>query len=664
MKKGSLLTDYRFYIVMLAFVISILSMKYSYNEGLLGIVIIILVLYLYEIKINRNRELSKYIEKRNKEIDIATHYAIGNMPTPLIMIDNNDEIVWYNYKSSEMFKNKEMINESIYEIIPEIDLKDINISKENIPIQVTHKSRTYDVLYNMANISESSDNKIKYMIMLYFIDRTEYIDLQCKYVGERVDIGFIYIDNYEELMSDTDEIYKSSVLAEIDKRLNKLAKRVNGFIKKTDRNKYLIVFENRYFNILENDKFEILDEIRHIDLGNKIPVTLSIGIGIGGKVLSDTYEYARGAMDIALGRGGDQAVVKDVDELSFYGGKIKTLEKRTKVKARVISYALKQLINQSEVVLIMGHRIGDMDSFGASIGIYRAVKNKKKRCYIVLNDVNLSIKNIYEEFKKEQPDYLEDIVTYDQIKNMSYKSSICIVVDTHMPEHTEVPAILNKVDKVAVIDHHRRGASFIEDPILTYVEPYASSTSELVTELLYYIEENIYMTKFDADALLAGIAVDTKNFAVNTGVRTFEAASFLRKKGADTLKVRQLFKNDIDTFILKGEIIKNINIFKEGIAISKLEKDTDGGILVAAQVADELLNIQGIVASFVLAKNGDKVHISGRSTDDINVQFIMEKVGGGGHMTVAGAKIENATIQQAEEKLKKAIIEYLEEGEK
>ena len=349
--------------------------------------------------------------------------------------------------------------------------------------------------------------------------------------------------------------------------------------------------------------------------------------------------------------------------MSFYGGSVQTIEKRSKVRARVISYALKQFVDQSKIIFIMGHKVGDMDSFGACIGIYRIVKSRGKKCFIVLNSLNPSIDNIFNALKIEQPDYLDDIITYDKAKNMSFKSSLGIVVDTHIPQQTEAPGILERVDKVIVIDHHRRGESFIEDPVLSYVEPYASSTCELITEMLYYIEENTKITKFDAKSLLAGIAVDTKNFAVNTGVRTFEAASFLKEQGVDTLEVRKLFQNDLNDFRNKGEIIKNITILQEGIAISKLERDVDTGIMIAAQVSDEILNIKDIKAAFVLVISNDDIHISGRSTEKINVQRILEKLGGGGHMTVAGARVSGCTIEKVEEMLKKAITEYLEEGE-
>lgn len=596
-------------------------------------------------------------------MNLIMHHAMSNIPIPLLIVDNEGIIVWSNSRFLERFDEKDILSKKVQEIIPQLNVKDIKLQDENTPIKITHKKKTYDLFSNKINVQQSKDNSDKYKIILSFIDKTEYIDLKNKYEDIKVGIGLIYIDNYEDIMYEIDETKKSTLLAEIDKILNSLSTDINAIIKRMDRDKYIMIFENRYFKDLLKNNFNIIDKIKNINVGNNIPVTLSIGIGRRAKTLDETYEYSRAAMDIALGRGGDQVVVKDMDNLSFYGGKSKTVEKRTKVKARIIAYALKQIINQSDTVFIMGHTIPDMDSFGASIGMYRAIKNRGKKCYIILNSISESIKNIYERLEKEQSDYLEDIVQYEKVRDMSFKSSLCIVVDTHIPEQTESLELLNKIDKVVVIDHHRRGESFIENPMLTYLEPYASSASELVSEILYYIEDNIYMTKFDATALLAGIAVDTKNFAINTGVRTFEAASFLRKKGANTEEVRQLFENDMDSFMLKGEIMKNISMFKEGIAISKLEKDNDKSVLVAAQVADEILNIKGVIASFVLAKINDKVHISGRSTEDMSVQLILEKVGGGGHMTVAGAKI-NSNMVDAENMLKNAITEYLEESVK
>lgn len=660
MKKKSLDLDYKFYIFVATFLVASTFMYVKYKEGLFFISIMLFIAYCYEITVNGKVEWTKYVENLSKDIDIASRDAIKNIPTGAVLIDSDGRVIWYNSKFLEIIQNKKIINVNISEIIPGINIGEINIEMQQT-MQVQYDRKHYNVLYTILDLSQTGKTKREHMTMLYFVDRTECVELQKRYVEEKVNIGFIYIDNYEELMEETEEATKFVVLAEVDRLLNAFSQETISIIKKTDRNKYIILFKNRDMDLFK--KFEILDAIKSIELGNTIPVTLSMGIGIGDMNLRETYENARAAMDIALGRGGDQAVIKDGNELSFYGGSVQALEKRTKVKARVISYALKQLIDQSETVFIMGHMIGDMDSFGAAIGIYRIAKNRGKKCFIVLNSRNPSIKNIYETLEREQPDYLEDIVTYDKIKNMSLRSSICIVVDTHIPEQVESLELLERSEKVVVIDHHRRGKSSIKDPVLSYIETYASSTCELITEILYYIEANIYITEFDATAMLAGIAVDTKNFAVNTGVRTFEAASFLRKKGANTLAVRQLFQNELDTYRFKGEIIKNISVFKENIAISKLEEDTDSGVMIAAQASDEILNIKDIKAVFVLARVGRDVHISGRSTESINVQRILERLGGGGHMTVAGARVKELSIEDVEKKLKQAITKYFEEGE-
>ena len=660
MKKKSLEMRYKFYIFVISFLFASIFMYVKSKEGLFFIAAAMFIAYCYEIKVHRKMEWTTYVENLSKDIDIASRDAIKNMPTSAVLLDSRNHIIWYNSKFLSINENKRIINANISEIIPELDMEKLDIEKQEV-IAIAHEDKHYDILYNILDLSQTEKGNKEHMTMLYFIDKTECRALEKSYIEEKVNIGLIYIDNYEELMDETDETTRFLVLAEVDKILNVFSKEIRGIIKKTDRNKYMVLFKNKETERFK--RFEILDEIRAIKLGNTIPVTLSMGVGIGDIDLRKTYEHAAAAMDIALGRGGDQAVIKDGDELSFYGGSVQALERRTKVKARVISYALKQLIDQSETVFIMGHKVGDMDSFGAAIGIYRIAKNRGKRCFIVLNSINSGIKNIYKILERDQGDYLENIVTYDKIKNMSFDSSICIVVDTHIPEQVESAELLARSEKVVVIDHHRRGKSSIEDPVLSYVETYASSTCELITEILYYIEENIYITEFDATAMLAGIAVDTKNFAVNTGVRTFETASFLRKRGADTLAVRQLFQNDLETYRFKGDIINNISIFKEGIAISKLEDNAVAAVTIAAQAADEILNIKGIRAVFVLAKADRDVHISGRSTEVINVQRILERLGGGGHMTVAGVRVKDSTVEVVEERLKQVITEYLEEGE-
>lgn len=658
-----LIIDTKIYLWIIGVLVAIIAI-YEPKIAVIGVLLLAYLIYYHWKNVHLKKvEWIKYIEGLTKEFDTATKHAIFNMPIPLVMIGIDGNISWYNTKFLEIINEEDILNKNIKELIPNLDMSVFMSKKENAALEIDLGDKNYKVLYNIIDTSKTKEIQKEYIIMLYWIDNTIFSVLKNKYNEEKINVGLIQIDNYSEVKNETDEVNRPVVFAEIDKRLNSFALSINGFIRKYENDKYILVFENGYLEFLENKKFDILDEIREINMGNKIPITLSIGVGVNGKNPSQQYEFARAAMDIALGRGGDQAIVKKIDKLSFYGGKSKAVEKRTKVKARVISHALRQLIDQSENVFIMGHKIGDMDSFGASIGIWRAVRNRDKKGFIVLNSINPSIKNIYEKLKDDHPEYLDYIISGEEAKNIVDKTSLCVVVDTHRPSYTEAPELLDLVDKVVLIDHHRRGAEFIHDPVLTYLEPYASSTCELVTEILYYTKDKMEIEKFEAEALLAGISVDTKNFTYKTGVRTFEAASLLRRAGADTTNVRQFFQDDLHTFILKADVVKNAKIIEKQIAISRLEKETEDSVLIAAEAADDLLNISGIIASFVLVINEGKVHISGRSLGDISVQIILEKLGGGGHLTVAGAQLDNTDIDEAEKKLEEFIIEYLKEDD-
>ncbi|MFA5524577.1 MAG: DHH family phosphoesterase [Tissierellales bacterium] len=659
-----LIPDSKLYLLIIGVLVGIIAF-YEIKIAVLGVLLLGYLIYYHWRNIHLKKvEWTKYIESLTTGLDTATKYAIINLPVPLVMVETDGTISWYNTKFHQITDSKKLLEENIKNIIPGFNIDSIMSRKEDVPIEVSFKDKHYKVLYNVIQKSKIKENKEEYIIMLYWIDSTGFTTLKTKYNDEKVNVGIIQIDNYDDVRNNTDEAIRPIVFVEVDKILNALTSRIGGFIRKYENDKYLFVFENKQLDIIEMKKFEVLDQVREVDVGNKIPVTLSIGIGVNGKSLVQQFEYANAALDIALGRGGDQAVVKRIDKLSFYGGKSKAVEKRTKVKARVIAHALRQLIDQSEEVFIMGHKNGDMDSFGASIGIYRAVKNRDRKAYIILSGVNPSIKNIYDRLKTEHPEYLEDIITPEQARAIADKSSLCVLVDNHRPSYTEAPHILEIVDKVVLIDHHRRGADFIEEPVLSYLEPYASSTCELVTEILTYMGDKISINKFEAEALLAGISVDTKNFTFQTGVRTFEAASFLRRAGADTSSVRQLFQDDINTFMTKAEVVKEAKIIDDKIAISKMRKESEESVLIAAESANDLLNINGIMASFVLVVSDGKIHISGRSLGDISVQLILEKLGGGGHLAVAGAQLENVDIDGAEDMLREAIREYFEEGEK
>ncbi|QXM06985.1 DHH family phosphoesterase [Crassaminicella indica] len=632
---------------------------YNLLIGSIGIIVLIYFAY-YNWKAQHNREemWTKYIENLSSNIDSVTRYAVLDMPIPLVVIEFDGSISWYNAMFSEMLGTNDLLEKNIEDAIGGFKLNNILQDKEDMSIEVTIKDRHYKVLYNIVKVSRIDE---KYMIMLYWIDVTNFQNLKVKYNEEKPVVVLVEVDNYDDVLKNTKEADRPLVIAEIDRRIGLWGSRINAAIQKYQKDKYILFIENQYLELLEAKKFTILDDIREIQVGNQIPITLSIGVGANGKNPAHLEEYARAAMDLALGRGGDQAVVKKIKQLNFYGGKTKAVEKRTKVKARVIAHALRQLIDQSKEVVIMGHKFPDMDSLGAALGVYRAVRNREKDAYIVLNDVNEAIKNLY-DYIKEHEAY--KFITNEELLNKINKDTLVVVVDTHRPGFTQCPKALEYAERIVLIDHHRRGAEFIDQAVLIYLEPYASSTCELVAEILQYMDDKISIEKIEAEALLAGITVDTKNFSFKTGVRTFEAASWLRRAGADTTNVRQLFQDDLNTFVAIAEVVKNAQVISNNIALSVCSKDIENPSLVAAQAADELLNIRGITASFVLGiRSNEEIIISARSLGDINVQVMLEKFGGGGHLTVAGAQIKGKKIEEVKVMLEKAIEEYFEEGE-
>jgi len=653
--------DIKIYLIFIGVLIAIIT-YYQPILALLSAVALAYLIYKYVMDIrNKEKEWTKYVEGLIEEFDSVTKHAVFNMPFPLVMLNSDYTISWYNSRFLEIVNEEDILNKSIVELIPNFNVEGLVKNGSN-SISIEYKKQHYEVYYNVVDSNKSITKKDN-TIVLYWINNTEYVKLLKEFNDRKIAVCIAYIDNYDEVKSNTPEINRPLVLAEIDKIINTFAAAYEGLVRKYESDKYLLVIERKFLEEIQNKRFDVLDRIREIDKGNTISVTLSMGVGVNGKNPIENYEYARAAIDIALGRGGDQVVIKDGYNLSFYGGKTKAIEKRNRVKSRVIAHALMQLIDQSDEVFVMGHKNADMDSFGAAIGIINAAKNRGKDGFIILGDINPSIRNIYNRIVKEDPEYLHYIITPDEAQDMIYDSSLLVLVDNHKPSFTEAPELLNLTDKIVLIDHHRRGAEFIEDAVLTYLEPYASSTCELVTEILYYMQDKLKMNKYEADALLAGITVDTKNFTFQTGVRTFEAASILKRAGADTASVRQLFREDYSVFVQKAEVIKNSKIIFDKIAIGRLNIKDDNSILIAAQSANDLLNIDGIEASFVLTFVGDKIHISGRSLGNISVQLILEKLGGGGHLNSAGVQIEGKTIEEAEEMLKRAIEEYLKDGE-
>lgn len=473
-------------------------------------------------------------------------------------------------------------------------------------------------------------------------------------------IGLLQIDNLEDAIQTIEKVDKLLFTAEIGRILEEWAQSFGGFLQKYDEERYLILLDNAALRQIEEKRFNVLDGIRSLDLGNKIPVTVSLGIGLGADSLGKLGEYAQAALNVALGRGGDQAVIKDEDVLRFYGGKTQTPEKRTRIRARVIAHALRDLIEEANRVVIMGHKEMDLDSCGAAMGIARIVRSLGKEAYVLLDDHNPAIDKL-EKYLTSLDAYQDIFVLREFAVRVTDEQTLLVIVDTHKPSLVIEEALLSLTDKIVVIDHHRQAGEFVFEPILIYLEPYASSTSELVTEIVEYLD-NVHLEPAEATSLLAGITVDTKNFTFQTGVRTFEAASFLRRWGADPVAVRELLKDNLASFVKRAEVVKNLEILYNSIAVGVYPEISEKAQLVAAQAADTLLNIEGIKASFVLCPcNKEGVVVSARSLGDINVQVILEKLGGGGHLTVAGAQIREKTLEEARARVKEIIEEYWRE---
>ncbi len=640
-------------------VIAVLVLTIAYFDLILGLVGIVVLLTLMFYNWYQNRLRAKkwrhYIDEMSSSIDSAARYAVFNLPVPLTVLDLDGRINWYNSKFTDMLGEKSVMGKDIREWASEFPLDQVSDGGKIPAIKVGEK--LFDVYINVVSLE---GNTSELVFMLYWFDITEVTALKHKAKDERPVVAMINVDNYEDVLNETKEEFIPFLTSEIEKKINLWGNRMNALIKKYQNDKYIVIFESKYLPHLEAKRFAILDEIREIDVGNKIPVTLSIGIGVAGNTPSALEEDANNSLELALGRGGDQVVLRRKNAYEFYGGKTKAVEKRNRVKARVIAHGFRSLIDESNSAIVMGHKSPDMDSFGAAIGVYRTIINRGKEAVIVLNEVTEAIQNVYKTFENNS---FYRFVSSEEALDMVDENTLVVVVDTHKPSLTECGELLTKTARIALIDHHRRSTEFIENAVLKYLEPYASSTSELVAELIQYMDNRTKIEKEEADALLAGITVDTKNFSLKTGVRTFDAAAYLRRQGADTTRVRQLFQDDLETFIEKANIVSTAIRHKEVIAISTSDVESESIQLIAAQAADDLLNIRGIKASFVIAKKNDgTVFISGRSLGEVNVQVVLEQLGGGGHLEVAGAQFSDTDIDTVKNMLIQSIDKNYEEG--
>jgi len=651
------------YIVIIVLLIGLLIIEGLYYYAVIfGIVLLTVSAITVNRGLKKVKELKSYLIDYTNKIDNVSVNSFANFPMPISIINAHGKLYWFNEKFKDLIGEEFTNIENIRDFDSDFPLKSIDLNKDGGTVsnlEISNNNKSYYLMYNV--LAEGSFGEGK-SIVIYWVESTNYKNLKTKYNDERPVTMFIQIDNYEELSEKMDKGEKLAKTAEVEKILNKYATEMNGFVIRYETYKFFMMIESKYLEVLESKKFQMLDDVKNLKgTSTDYFFTLSIGVGSMGKNLGQLVESAKGALDVALGRGGDQAVVKKLNSVKYYGGQSKAPEKRNKVKARIISFALRQIIDQSSNVIIMGHRIGDMDSLGASIGLYAIAKSRGKKPYIVLNSVNYALKNMYERMKKEDGQYLDSLISTEAAMGIIDQNTLCIVLDTHRASYSEAPELLSKIEKIVLIDHHRRSEEFITNTVLDYIEPYASSTCELVSEIIQYMEDHIKLTKFEADSLMAGIVVDTNSFAFKTGVRTFEAASFLRRNGADTVDVKELFNESLDSMKKKTEIIEKSEIKYGDVAISYIDEIAENSNVIAAQSADELLTIKDVKLSFVLVRNKDYINISGRSLGNVNVQMIMEYLGGGGHLNMAGAQIQTNDMDEAKQKLYQAIEKYKKE---
>lgn len=610
-------------------------------------------------------------------VEFSSNYSqvqrqlLYELSIPYCLLDNKGNILWMNASMQASINRKNDLNKNISTIIPELsanvfrnfeDFKEIRVAFNDRDYRVEMKRISADIITQGVNILAKDYNSS--LVAMYMFDETDINQYIQKIRDERFVVGLVYIDNYEDALESVDDVRRSLFVGLVDKRVNKYFSAGAAIIRKLEKDKYLVVFRYKFLEKLLADKFSLVEDIKSVKVGNEKTLTLSIAIGTGAADYARNYDIAKAAMDLALGRGGDQAVIKDGEKIYYYGGKSQQMEKNTRVKVRVKAHALRQILEANDNVLIMGHNLPDIDSFGSALGIYIIAKKFGKEAHIVFGEISSSVRPFMNRFidKEEYPDDM--FIKKEEAENYLTASTVVIVVDVNRPQRTECPQLLDKCKTIIVFDHHRRSSDTITGAVLSYVDPYASSACEMVTEMIQYVDDGIKLKAFEADALYAGISIDTDGFNSKSGPRTFEAAAFLRRHGADVTRVRKMLRNDMNEYKAIASVVSKSEVYKSAFAITVfdgegLESPTIGG----AKAANQLLDISGIKASFVITQYEDKLYISARSIDEVNVQLVMEKLGGGGHMSIAGAQLTNCTIQQAVNTIKLTLDNMLAEGE-
>ena len=622
------------------------------------ILYILIIIYTIWSNTKKKTEIESHIEEVAWGMNSTVRSTLNKSSIPLLVTETDGNVIFRNPKFNKEFKDVDVIT-YVDSIIKEIKLEiENNKDKKELTKQLTIGNRVYKVLCEYT-VSKKRDKRKQreYMLTLNFINETKYNELFDRYINEKLCIGIAVIDNYEELIQKLSPEEKTGVLAKIDKTVFDWASSTGGLIIKNERDTYVYVFEQRYLAEIEKNKINILDLVKEID--TKVPITLSISISNEENNYYDRYKSALDGLELVLGRGGDQCIVRKEGKYKFYGGKSLEVEKRTRVKARIVAHTVESMIDEAKNVIIMGHQNADIDSLGSSMGMYRLAVTMGKPAYIVATDLGMNLGKFVDTLKETE--YEKIIIDKKEALSLINKDTLLIVVDTHKKSFVQVPELLDKTEKIVVIDHHRKGPDFIENASLTFQEVYASSAAELVTEILQYVERKVELAPIEIESLYGGIMVDTKNFTFKTGVRTFEAAAYLRRFGVDIIKVKKWFQADLESYNVIADIVKKAEMVSDTIAISTYDEVSKDANTICAKAADELLTISNITASFVIGNNGENICISGRSIGDINVQIILEKMGGGGHITLAGAQLTGVTIDEAKTELMNRINEYFSE---
>lgn len=685
MKKEKNLGSLKMYLrwpIMLTPLLILMNISIALVDKKAGLYMMIYVAIYAVIAIILYASNRTIIEK--EVVNYATNYGtvqkqlLREMVLPYAVLDLKGRLLWGNDEFIGIIIDEKEARKHISNVIPEITEEGLPKREEmDEELHAIIDNRNYKIVMRRIELEENGFAKEKNqegeleqykdsgaLINIYLYDETEITEYIKENKEQRLIVGLLYIDNYEEALETIDEVRRSLLVALVDRKINKYMQGMDAIIKKLEKDKYIFVFQQKYLDNLQSNKFSILEEVRTVNIGNEMSITISIGLGIHENSYLQGYEYARAAIDLALGRGGDQAIIKEGEKILYYGGKSVQVEKNTRVKARVKAHALKELVEAKDEVVIMGHALADVDSFGAAVGVYRIAKTLNKKAHIVINDVTTSVRPIMERFVNNQ-EYEEDmLINGKTAMTIVNYNTLLVIVDVNRPNYTECKELIDMTNTVVILDHHRRTDEAIRNAVLSYIEPYASSACELVAEILQYIGEGLKLKQAEADAMYSGIMIDTDNFLTKTGVRTFEAAAYLRRHGADVTRIRKGFRSDMQEYMVRTEAIQNTEIYLDAYAITVCNaEDVDSPTILGAKVANELLDIQGVKASFVLTEFNNKIYISARSIDELNVQVVMEKLGGGGHMSVAGTQLEDKTMEEAKEILHNLLDTMKEEGE-